>query len=76
MSRNKSVTYKVIMPCYSAMGEYLDSLPDLSDPDDWPLIDLVSDHLPSWQMPMFYKVCDAFVLPTHGEGERIRMTVG
>ena len=33
-----------------------------------PRIEVVSEHLPSWQLVAFYKTCDAFVLSTHGEG--------
>lgn len=53
---------------YSRMSDYLDTVPGIPHRAYRPTIDLVSDHLPSWQMPMFYKACDAFVLPTHGEG--------
>jgi glycosyltransferase involved in cell wall biosynthesis len=33
-----------------------------------PRIEIVSEHLPSWQLVSFYKSCDAFVLSTHAEG--------
>lgn len=39
-----------------------------SDGHNGPRIEIVSEHLPSWQLVTFYKSCDAFVLPTHAEG--------
>lgn len=33
-----------------------------------PRIEVVSEHLSSSQLVMFYRACDSFVLPTHGEG--------
>eukprot|EP00602_Paraphysomonas_sp_CaronLab_P000321 CAMPEP_0185031604 /NCGR_PEP_ID=MMETSP1103-20130426/19159_1 /TAXON_ID=36769 /ORGANISM="Paraphysomonas bandaiensis, Strain Caron Lab Isolate" /LENGTH=1396 /DNA_ID=CAMNT_0027567171 /DNA_START=153 /DNA_END=4340 /DNA_ORIENTATION=- len=41
---------------------------DASDGKSGPRIEIVAEHLPSWQLVMFYKACDAFVLPTHAEG--------
>ena len=41
---------------------------DASDGKSGPRIEILSDHLPSSQLVMFYKSCDAFVLSTHGEG--------
>lgn len=39
-----------------------------SDGKNGPRIEIVSEHLPSWQLVSFYKSCDAFVLSTHAEG--------
>lgn len=47
-----------------ALGGLLRRLPSISLPP----IEVVSEHLSSKELAMFYKACDAFVLPTHGEG--------
>jgi hypothetical protein len=41
---------------------------DTSSHHNGPRIEIVSEHLPSWQLVSFYKACDAFVLSTHAEG--------
>lgn len=55
----------------SEMNDHLDTVEGVPAAPLRPPIDVVSEHLPSWQMPMFYRNCDAFVLPTHGEGMRV-----
>ena len=48
----------------SSMGIITKRLPSIK----LPRIEVVSEHLSSKELAMFYKACDAFVLPTHGEG--------
>eukprot|EP00002_Diphylleia_rotans_P003143 TRINITY_DN12116_c0_g1_i2.p1 TRINITY_DN12116_c0_g1~~TRINITY_DN12116_c0_g1_i2.p1 ORF type:complete len:941 (-),score=193.42 TRINITY_DN12116_c0_g1_i2:227-3049(-) len=33
-----------------------------------PRINIISEEVATWKMPQLYKACDAFVLPTRGEG--------
>lgn len=48
----------------SALGGLIRRLPHIKRP----AIEVVSEHLSSKELAMFYRSCDAFVLPTHGEG--------
>lgn len=41
--------------------------PDFDD-NDVPQIEIWAKHIPAYELPGLYKVADAFVLPTHGEG--------
>ena len=47
-----------------SLGALLKRLPNVK----LPTIEVVSEHLSSKELAMFYRSCDAFVLPTHGEG--------
>lgn len=47
-----------------SMGPLLKRLPSIK----LPTIEVVSEHLSNKELAMFYRSCDAFVLPTHGEG--------
>lgn len=44
------------------------NLPVSNSLENGPRIEIVSNHLESWDIVRFYKSCDSFVLPTHGEG--------